>query len=92
MSTCEGEPRTTPGQGGVAPSRLPPAPPDLPACGFRNQIIGLEAAEQLSLGPPGLPSRPDPRAGTEGVGEDVAGENRDGPTPGRAPLVSDIRY
>lgn len=34
---------------------LPLAPTDLPACGFRNQIIGSEATEQLSLGPPGLP-------------------------------------
>lgn len=53
--TCEDEPCTAFGQGGVAPSWLPPAPKDLPACGFRNQIIGSEAAQQLSLDPPGLP-------------------------------------
>lgn len=42
---CECVP--TLGQGGAARSWLPLAPTDLPACGFENQIIGLEAAEQL---------------------------------------------
>lgn len=43
---------TTFGQGGATQSWLSLAPVDLPACGFENQIIGLEATEQLSLGPP----------------------------------------
>lgn len=43
------------GQGGAAEHGLPLAPTDLPACGFENQIIGSEAAKQLSLGTLGLP-------------------------------------
>lgn len=42
-------------QGGAAERGLPLALTDLPACGFENQIIGSEAAKQLSLGTLGLP-------------------------------------
>lgn len=68
---------------------LPLAPTDLPACGFRNQIIGSEATEQLSLGPPGLPGffqkwgLAEKRARLPRRYEGVGGAAGGGPGPGK---------